>query len=441
MKDTIVAISTALSQGAISIIRLSGDDAIAIVDKIFTQDLTKKNTHTINYGFIKDLNDEIIDEVFVSVFKAPKTFTKEDVVEINTHGGVYITKKILSLILSLGARLAQPGEFTKRAVINGRIDLAQAEAITDLIDARSDNELKLAMQGLRGSVKKIIDPFLDDLLNIIATIEVNIDYPEYDDVEQITIQAAEEKIKKWLENIQEILKKAQSGKIIKEGIKTAIVGRPNVGKSSLLNAFLEEDKAIVSNIEGTTRDVIEGNIRLANITLHLLDTAGIRDSEDVIENIGIQRSKKAIEESELVILVLDASQPFTKQDEELLEYTKDKNRIIVYNKKDIALAKHDLMINAQNYEIEDLITEIEKRYEEHIFVLNEESLNNERHIAQILKAQQAMKNALFACQNGFEVDLITIDLQQAYTAIKEIFMIVEDDDLLDTLFSKFCLGK
>ncbi len=441
MLDTIAAIATPLSQGAISIIRVSGDDAIEIVSKLFTKDLKAVNSHTIHYGFIRDLDGNKVDEVLVSVFKAPKTFTREDVVEVHTHGGVFITKKILSIILANGARMALPGEFSKRAVINGRIDLAQAEAIQDLIESRSDNEAVLAMQGLRGSVKKIIDPFIDNLLNMIATIEVNIDYPEYDDIEQVTLEKVEVEIKKWLKEIEIILKNARSGKIMKEGIKTAIIGKPNVGKSSILNALLEEEKAIVSNIEGTTRDVVEGFVRLEHITLQLLDTAGIRESDDVIEKIGIERSKKVLEESDFAILVIDASKELDTVDKELIELVQNKNHLIVYNKKDIAIKEYPLMIQAETKDVSNLIDAIDQKFEEHQFVLKYESITNQRHIGQILKAKQAMQQALFACQQKFEVDLVVMDLENAYRYMKEIFMHVESDDLLDTLFTKFCLGK
>lgn len=441
MLDTITAIATPLSQGAISIIRVSGDEAIEIISKVFTKDLSEVASHTIHYGFIKDLEGSKIDEVLVSIFRAPKTFTREDVVEVHTHGGIFITKKILSIILASGARMALPGEFSKRAVMNGRIDLAQAEAIQDLIEARSDNEAILAMQGLRGSVKKIIDPFINDLLNMIATIEVNIDYPEYDDIEQVTLEKVEVEIEKWLKEIEVILKNARSGKIMKEGIKTAIIGKPNVGKSSILNALLEEEKAIVSNIEGTTRDVVEGFVRLEHITLQLLDTAGIRESDDVIEKIGIERSKKVLEESDFAILVIDASKELSSVDEELMQLVQNKNHLIVYNKKDIAIKEYPLMIQAETGDVSDLIHAINNKFEEHQFVLKYESITNERHISQILKAKQAMQQALFACKQKYEVDLVVMDLENAYRYMKEIFMHVESDDLLDTLFTKFCLGK
>ena len=336
LKDTIAAISTAAVDGAISIVRLSGDDAIEIANSIASINLLNKKSHTISYGFIVDpITLQEIDEVLFSVFKAPKTFTREDIVEINCHGGRFVTKKILSLCLMQGARLAEPGEFTRRAFLNGRIDLTQAEAINDMILADSNENMKLAIHGIKGSVKKLLDPLLENILDIIANIEVNIDYPEYDDVEMLTNDVVLPKAKAWLDSIDTILDRAQSGKIMKEGIRTAIVGKPNVGKSSLLNALLEEDKAIVTDIAGTTRDIVEGHIHLGGLTLNLIDTAGIRDTEDVVEKIGIQRSLQAMEDAQLVIVVLDGSRPLDEQDDELLEMTKEKTRIVVYNKNDL----------------------------------------------------------------------------------------------------------
>ncbi|MFR5526918.1 MAG: tRNA uridine-5-carboxymethylaminomethyl(34) synthesis GTPase MnmE, partial [[Clostridium] innocuum] len=327
LNDTIAAISTAAVDGAISIIRMSGADALSIADSILNIDVQKKKSHTISYGYVYDQeHDELIDEVLVSVFRAPKTFTCEDIVEINCHGGRFITKKILRLCLAHGARLANPGEFTQRAFLNGRIDLTQAEAVNDMIQADSNENARMAVQGLRGSVRKLLDPLIQDLLDIIANIEVNIDYPEYDDVEQLSSEIIQPKAREWMKRIQQILDRAQSGQLLKEGIKTAIVGKPNVGKSSLLNALLEEEKAIVTDIAGTTRDIVEGHIHLQGLTLNLIDTAGIRDTKDVVEQIGIQRSLQAITEAQLVILVLDSSRALDAQDEELLELTKDKTR-------------------------------------------------------------------------------------------------------------------
>lgn len=440
--DTIAAISTANQDGAISIVRVSGEDAIDIVNKIFSRDLSKVKSHTVTYGFIHDpIENEDIDEVLVALYLAPKTFTRENIVEIMCHGGVFITKKILSLVLASGARLANPGEFTQRAFLHGRIDLTQAEAINDMIQANSNSNVKLAMQGMKGSVRKLLEPFISQLLDIIANIEVNIDYPEYDDVEQLTSEILLPKVNDWLKEMKIILKKAESGKIIKEGIQTAIVGKPNVGKSSLLNALLEEEKAIVSDIAGTTRDIVEGSIRLNNITLNLIDTAGIRDTEDTIEKIGIERSLQAIENAQLVILVIDASRELDEEDEMLLEKTKDKTRLVVYNKTDLNQKNENICISAANGEIDELLDAIDKLYETHAIVLKEPSLNNERHIGLLKKAQSSMLQAKDAMEAGFELDLVTIDLQESYTSLKEILGEVSRDDLLDALFSNFCLGK
>lgn len=442
-QDTIAAIATSNQDGAISIIRMSGDEAIHIANTLFSKDIMDVPSHTIHYGFILDPSqNETVDEVFVSVFRAPKTFTKDDVIEINCHGGRFITKKILRLCLANGARLASPGEFTRRAFLNGRIDLTQAEAINDMIQAETDANTKLAISGIKGSVKKLLDPFLEELLDIIANIEVNIDYPEYDDVEQLTNEILLPKAQKWLDAIDEILRKANSGKIIKEGIQTAIIGKPNVGKSSLLNALLEEEKAIVTNIAGTTRDIVEGSIHLNGITLNLIDTAGIRETKDIVEKIGIERSLKAIDEAQLVILVLDGSTALDDEDKKLLEKVKDKTHIVVYNKSDLGvLDSNKLTICAAKGEIDSLLKELHNIYEEHLVVLKEPALANDRQIALMMKAKLAMVQAVQAMHMGMELDLVTIDLQQAYTNLKEILGEVHREDLLDTLFTNFCLGK
>lgn len=442
LKDTIAAISTAAVDGAISIVRLSGDDAIEIANSIASINLLNKKSHTISYGFIVDpITLQEIDEVLFSVFKAPKTFTREDIVEINCHGGRFVTKKILSLCLMQGARLAEPGEFTRRAFLNGRIDLTQAEAINDMILADSNENMKLAIHGIKGSVKKLLDPLLENILDIIANIEVNIDYPEYDDVEMLTNDVVLPKAKAWLDSIDTILDRAQSGKIMKEGIRTAIVGKPNVGKSSLLNALLEEDKAIVTDIAGTTRDIVEGHIHLGGLTLNLIDTAGIRDTEDVVEKIGIQRSLQAMEDAQLVIVVLDGSRPLDEQDDELLEMTKEKTRIVVYNKNDLYEAVDGISISAAKQEITPLVNKIHELFDHHKIAIEEPVLGNERQIGFMMKAKQSMLQAVEAMENGLELDLVEIDIQDAYTALKEILGEVHREDLLDTLFSNFCLGK
>lgn len=442
LNDTIAAISTAAVDGAISIIRMSGADALLIADRILNFDVMKKESHTISYGYAYDQeHDELVDEVLVSVFRAPKTFTCEDIVEINCHGGRFITKKILRLCLAHGARLANPGEFTQRAFLNGRIDLTQAEAVNDMIQANTNENARMAVQGIRGSVRKLLDPLIQDLLDIIANIEVNIDYPEYDDVEQLSIEIIQPKTKEWIKRIQEILNRAQSGQLMKEGIKTAIVGKPNVGKSSLLNALLEEEKAIVTDIAGTTRDIVEGHIHLQGLTLNLIDTAGIRETEDVVEQIGIQRSLKAISEAQLVIVVLDSSRALDEQDQELLELTKDKTRIIAYNKTDLSQTNEGVCISAANGEIDALIAKIHELFDCHKLVLQEPLLHNERQISLMMKAENSMRQALASMEAGMELDIVEIDIQEAYTSLKEILGEVHREDLLDTLFSNFCLGK
>lgn len=443
---TIAAIATPLSEGAIAIIRVSGDEAVEIVNRIFSRDLTQVESHHVVYGYIRDPqnNNEYVDEVLVSVFKAPKTFTREDVVEINCHGGVYITKRILSLVLEAGAELAERGEFTKRAFLNGRIDLTQAEAVQDLIEGRDNSVTKLAMMALRGGVRTLIEPLKEDLIQMIAQIEVNIDYPEYYDVAEVEIPQLMNKAEEWIAKIDELLRKSRSGQIMREGVKTAILGKPNVGKSSLLNALLEEDKAIVSDIAGTTRDLVEGYVRLPSVTLHLIDTAGIRDTDDVVEKIGIERSRKAMNEADLVILVLDAGSNLDEEDEALLKASEGLNRILVYNKSDLVQdTKEDnkLYISAKDQNIEPLIQKIEEMYSEHTIALKEPTLANERHIALLNKARTYMSQAIQTMRDGIEIDLATIDVENAYECIKEIMGEAKDMDLLDELFSRFCLGK
>lgn len=443
LNDTIAAIATGDVDGAVSIVRLSGDRAIEIADTLFSGDLLHAASHTVHYGYIIDpVNEEAVDEVLVSVFLSPKTYTCENVAEINCHGGRFITKKVLRLCLSAGARLAKRGEFTQRAFLNGRIDLTQAEAVNDMIAAENNAHAQFAFSGIRGSVQKLLDPFLEELLDMIAVIEVNIDYPEYDDVEHVTKEILLPKAEAWIHRIDEILRKAESGQIVKGGIRTAIIGKPNVGKSSLLNALLEEEKAIVTDIAGTTRDIVEGCVHLDGITLNLIDTAGIRETEDAVEKIGITRSLQAMKEAQLVILVLDGSKPLEEEDKYLLEKVQDKTCIIVYNKADLGILREDhICISAANHEIDPLLHKLRTLYEQHLLVLQEPSLHNERQIAWMMRAKQAMLQAVSSLRAGMEVDLIAIDLQEAYTSLKEILGEVHRDDLLDTLFANFCLGK
>ncbi|WZU01737.1 tRNA uridine-5-carboxymethylaminomethyl(34) synthesis GTPase MnmE [Erysipelothrix sp. D19-032] len=382
--DTIVSIITALQESAISVIRLSGVEAIAYANQLFSRDLTKAESHTVQYGHIVDpVTNNVVDEVLVSVFKAPKTYTREDVVEISRHGGVLVTKKVLELCLSVGARMAEPGEFTQRAFLNGRIDLSQAESVMELIQAPNEFAQEMAISGVQGSVKKPIDPLLERLIQIIANIEVNIDYPEYDDVQVLTEDVILPLSKEFLSDLDRILKESKSGRIMKEGVKTVILGKPNVGKSSILNVLLDEEKAIVTDIAGTTRDLVEGWIRLENVALHLVDTNGLRETGDVIERIGIEKSRKALESAELAILVFDASKERDQEDHELLEATKNKERIIVYNKQDL-IQSHDedgVYVSALDGDVEALKEAINVRYVEHTQALSKPTLSNQRHIA------------------------------------------------------------
>lgn len=440
LNDTIAAIATPQMTGAVSIIRISGEDSISIVSKLLNKDLTNKQGYTITHGSIKE-NDEVVDDVLVSIFREPKSYTGEDVVEIGCHGGVYITRKVLSLVLGCGCRLARNGEFTERAFLNGKMDLAQAEGVNDLINAKDAINAKSAAHSLKGSVSKILEPLEEDLTQIISNIEVNIDYPEYDDVHQLTEEEILPKTKKWLEDIHKVIEEAQKATSIREGIDTVILGRPNVGKSSLLNALLEEDKAIVTDVAGTTRDIVEGTVRLDGITLNLIDTAGIHESDDVVEKIGIDKSLQALEKAELVIVVLDGSEEMTEEDNHLLDMTKDKNRIVVFNKSDKKEVKDGISISALNNDLDELTQAIKSKYENELVLANTDTLNNERQIGLAIQAETSMKNAIKTLEDGMELDLVTIDLEKAWTSLKEITGKAGKEDLLDEIFSRFCLGK
>ena len=440
MNDTIAAIATANATGAVSIIRISGEEAILIASKLINKDLSKKEGYTITFGTVQEKND-VVDEVLVSIFRAPKSYTGEDVVEIGCHGGLFITRKILSLCLGKGARLARRGEFTERAFLNGKMDLSQAEGVNDLINATDEVNAKSAMHSLKGSVSKILKPLEEDLTQIISNIEVNIDYPEYDDVHQLTEDEILPKAKAWLKDIQKLIDEAKKAVNIREGIDTVILGRPNVGKSSLLNALLEEDKAIVTDIAGTTRDIVEGTVRLDGITLNLIDTAGIHESNDIVEKIGIDKSLQALEKAELVIVVIDGSEALTDEDHKLLEMTKNKNRIVVYNKNDKAIQHDGISISAINGDVEALTNAIKEKYEKELYLASSDTLNNERQIGLAIQAEQSMKNAIRTLEDGMELDLVTIDLENAWTSLKEITGKVGKEDLLDEIFSRFCLGK
>ena len=440
LNDTICAIATADVMGAVSLIRISGDEAIGIAERLIGKDLSRVKGYSIVYGTIKDHN-EPVDDVLVSVFRAPKSYTGEDVIELGCHGGVYITHRILSLVLGQGARMARRGEFTQRAYLNGKMDLAQAEGVNDLINAKDSNAARSAMHSLKGSVSAILTPLLEDLTQIISNIEVNIDYPEYDDVHQMTEDETIPMCTKWLDSIHSVIEKAQASATIKDGIDTVILGRPNVGKSSLLNALLEEDKAIVTDIEGTTRDIVEGTVRLDGITLNLIDTAGIHHSDDVIEQMGIDRSLKALEKAQLVILVLDATREMNEEDQKLLKMTEGRTRIVVYNKNDQKQVEGALSISALNGDINPLTDAIKAMYEKELIASGMDTLNNERQIGLALQAETAMRDALASLQAGMELDLVTIDLEKSWRALKEITGEVGREDLLDEIFSRFCLGK
>ena len=441
--DIIVAIATSRLEAAISIIRLSGKDCIAFVQAFFTGKIMDKASHTITYGFIKDGNEKI-DEVLVNIYRGHKTFTGEEMVEINCHGGIFITQKVLNLCLKKGARMAEHGEFSKRAFLNGRIDLSQAEAISDLISAKNDYASQLALKGIQGNISHFIEDLKEDLIQIITQIEVNIDYPEYEDVEELTAQSLLPRSVQLQEKMNHIIDSSKNVHLLKDGISTVIIGKPNVGKSSLLNALLDEDKAIVTDIAGTTRDIVEGTIRLDHIVLNMIDTAGIRDTDDVVENIGVHKSKELVHKADLVLLVLEGSQPLTQEDYELLELSKDTQRIIVINKKDQGEIKDidGIAISAKNHDIEPLIQKIKAMFElGQITSSQDDILANARQIQLLEKANQSLKNAIQAMQEYVPTDLIVTDLYESWESLKEILGERAKEDLLDELFKRFCIGK
>lgn len=446
MEDTIVAISTAVGVGAISIIRVSGNDAIKIVDELFDKDLLKAESHTIHYGHIVD-NDEIIDEVLVSVMKAPKTFTVEDVVEINTHGGIATTNRVLELLILKGCRLAEPGEFTKRAFLNGRIDLLEAEGVMNLIEAKSDISRSLALKQLNGVVSNNIKELRDKILKLLANIAVNIDYPEYEDILEITTEDVKEEIENIEAKLKEILKQSKDSTIVLDGLKTVILGRPNVGKSSILNLLLDEEKAIVTDVAGTTRDIVEGNLNLNGVYLKLLDTAGIHETSDKVEEIGINKSLKLIKEAELILLVLDNGQELTKEDRELLELTKDKNRIIIVNKIDL---ERKLELDEENVVYLSALTKegIKELRRKIVEMFNLDLINtdmnmfvNAEDIAKIKKCLTLINKIKEGIKNNVLIDMIEIDLKEINDLLGSIIGELYDEEILDTIFKNFCLGK
>ena len=447
-EDTIAQVSTALANNAISIIKVSGTQSISIVSKVFSKDLKDIKSHTIHYGFIKD-KDTIIDEVLVSVFRSPKSFTAEDVVEINCHGGIFVTNKVLELLLANGAREALPGEFTKRAFLNGRIDLTQAEAVMDTIEANTTNSLKLAGLGLSGQTKKLIKGFRDKVLQTMLKIEVNIDYPEYEDEEQITNEVLYPSLKSLLSDIDIVLAKSEVSQVIKNGIKTAIVGKPNVGKSSLLNALLREDKAIVTSIAGTTRDIVEGEVNIGGIVLKLIDTAGVRETEDVVEKIGVSKSKKALLDAELVIVVLDNNQALDETDIELLNATNNKKRVIVVNKRDLDnkldLSKLDKYILMSTFDEAD-ISKLEKEIKNlcnisDMLNIDATYIGNARQIAKLKEAKKNLLDAINGLNNNMPIDIVNIDIKNAWLNLGDILGENSSEELIDELFKRFCLGK
>ena len=448
MEDTIVAISTAIGKSAISIVRVSGQDAIQIVSGIYRGvDLLNAPGNTINYGHIYD-GKEMLDEVLVSVFRTPKSYTGEDVVEINCHGGIFVTHKVLELLIRKGCRPAEPGEFTKRALRHARNDLTHSESVMDIIEAKTASSHKLATFGLRGDVRKMIEDFRNEILSMILKIEVNIDYPEYEDEEQITTEYLKPVISELIRKLKIILEKSETSAILKDGISTAIIGRPNVGKSSLLNSLLKEDKAIVTDIAGTTRDLVEGQVDIGGVILNLIDTAGVRRTEDIVEKIGVEKAKMTIEKSDLVILVFDFSEPLNEVDEELLKMTADKTRIIVVNKRDLeqkldleAFEDYLLLSTFDEGDIEKLKAKIKEIYKlSDLSDLDYTYIGNARQIAKLKQALKALEDADESISMGQPVDISNIDLHHAFDYLGEILG-EKHVSIVDELFANFCLGK
>lgn len=448
MEDTIVAISTSQGIGAISIIRLSGKESIEIVNKIVkNKNLNKLNSHTINYNHVVN-NDEIIDEVLISIMKAPRSFTTEDVVEINCHGGIATTNKILELLLLNGCRLAEPGEFTKRAFLNGRIDLLEAESVMDIINSKTENSLKLAINQLNGSTSNLIRNLRQDLLEILANIAVNIDYPEYEDIEEVTNQKLEKEIIKIKQKVNQILNDSKNSKIIKEGIDVAIIGKPNVGKSSLLNKLLDEDKAIVTDIAGTTRDIVEGKINLNGFILNIIDTAGIRKTTDKVEQIGVDKSKNLIDRADLILFLLDNNTLLNNEEKELLETIQNKKHIIIVNKTDLE-TKIDLkdenyirMSTINNIGIKELKERIIKLFELYKIEQSDMTyLTNARSIALLKQVKEKIEEIENSINMNIPISIIEIDLRNVWEILGKIIGEHYEDELIDQLFTQFCLGK
>jgi tRNA modification GTPase len=458
--DTIAAISTPMGEGAIAIVRLSGDEAFDIGAKVFRgmkgTSMKEFASHTIHYGHIIDPDTEqVVEEVMVSVMKGPKTFTREDIIEINCHGGLVSVNKVLQLVLKHGARLAEPGEFTKRAFLNGRIDLSQAEAVMDLIRAKTDRAMNVALNQMEGRLSKLIRKLRQEILETLAHVEVNIDYPEYDDVEEMTHGVLMEKSKRVRDEIDKLIQTSEQGKILREGLSTVIIGRPNVGKSSLLNSLVHENKAIVTDIPGTTRDVIEEYVNVRGVPLRLVDTAGIRETEDIVERIGVERSRQVLKEADLILLVLNYADELTHEDEQLFEAVKGMDVIVIVNKTDLPqkidldrvreLAKEHPLVTTALLE-EEGIDELEEAISSLFFAGSIEAgdmtyVSNSRHIALLNQASQAINEAINSVEMGTPIDIAQIDLTRTWELLGEIIGDSVHESLIDQLFSQFCLGK
>lgn len=458
--DTIAAISTPMGEGAIAIVRLSGDEAVQIADRVFQSPSGKKlieeTSHTIHYGHLVDpVSGETVEEVMVSLMKAPKTFTREDVVEVNCHGGIVAVNRVLTLILNEGARLAEPGEFTKRAFLNGRIDLSQSEAVMDLIRAKTDRAMNVALGQMEGKLSKLIGELRNALVETLAQVEVTIDYPEYDDVEEMTIPHMLEKCTWVKEEINKLLLTSSQGKILREGLSTVIIGRPNVGKSSLLNSLVQENKAIVTDIAGTTRDIIEEYVNVRGVPLRLVDTAGIRETEDIVERIGVERSRQVLKEADLILLVINSAEELSVEDERLFEAVSGMDTIVVINKTDLP-QKVDMKrvenllgegkIVTTSLLKDEGIDELEEAIATLFFEGNLESedltyVSNARHIALLHKAHKTIEDALGAAEAGVPVDMIQIDVTRTWEILGEIVGDTVQEGLINELFSRFCLGK
>ncbi|MFC5711643.1 tRNA uridine-5-carboxymethylaminomethyl(34) synthesis GTPase MnmE [Thalassorhabdus alkalitolerans] len=455
--DTITAISTPSGEGAIAIVRISGDAAVTIADNIFKgkTPLAKAETHTIHYGhLIEPSTSEIIEEVMVSVLRAPRTFTKEDIIEINCHGGIVSVNRVLDLVLSQGARLAEPGEFTKRAFLNGRIDLSQAEGVIDLIRAKTDRAMNVALKQVEGRLSSQVRRLRQKLLETVAHVEVNIDYPEYD-AETVTLELLKEKGEEVRQEIEQLLMTAKQGKILREGLATAIIGRPNVGKSSLMNSLVHENKAIVTDIPGTTRDVLEEYVNVRGVPLRLIDTAGIRETEDIVEKIGVERSRKALADAELILFVLNAAEELSKEDEALFEAIQDMNAVVVLNKTDLEITIDTDRVSSLAGERpvigtsllrEEGIDELEQAiahlfFDEGVEGADLSYVSNARHIALLKQAKGAIEEALEGADMMLPVDMVQIDITRAWELLGEVIGDNVHESLIDQLFSQFCLGK